>query len=98
MTNENGTETTEVTEAEAIEVPEGWRLISDDEMETLTKQLVKEHREDWKIQDLADSAVIAGEELDLIRNEYFYEFQQGGKNHTRFNSEDDRRLGNRKRH
>lgn len=79
-------ETTQTAEAEVMpvveaefDVPEGYKLLSDAEMEALARQLVEDHREAWKIQDLADSAVIAGEELDLIRDEYFYQFQQGGK-------------------
>lgn len=78
MTNE-----TQMTEVEAtevpFEVPEGHRLLSEAEMEQLTAALVESHREKWEIQEIVDNAVAAGEMHEMLRNEFLYEFKQGGK-------------------
>ena len=92
MTNENGmTETTEATETPEVqetetqevevpfEVPEGFRLLSDDELEQLADEVAKSHKEGWEVQELVDNAVAAGEMNELMRNELLWEFQQNGR-------------------
>ena len=82
MTNEmNQTQTTETTELVEVpfEVPEGWRLVSDEESEALARQIVEDHRENWEVQEIIDSAIAAGEMNELLRNEFYYEYTQGGR-------------------
>ena len=71
-------QTTELPEV-PFEVPEGWRLVSDDEAEALARQLVEDHRENWEIQEIVDAAVEACEMNDMLRNEFYYEYKQGGR-------------------
>ena len=61
-------QTTELPEV-PFEVPEGWRLVSDDEAEALARQLVEDHRENWEIQEIVDAAVEACEMNDMLRND-----------------------------
>ena len=78
MTNE--TQVTEVQDVEVpFDVPEGYKLVSDAEMEQLASQLVETHQEKWEIQEIVDNAVAAGELNALMRNEFLYEFKQGGR-------------------
>lgn len=78
MTNE--TQATEVQDVEVpFDVPEGYKLVSDAEMEQLASQLVETHQEKWEIQEIVDNAVAAGELNALMRNEFLYEFKQGGR-------------------
>ena len=89
MANENGmteaTENPEVQETEAqevevpFEVPEGFRLLSNDELEQLANEVAKSHKESWEVQEIVDNAVAAGEMNELMRNELLWEFQQNGK-------------------
>ena len=90
MTNETQmTEATEnpelqdVTEAQEVEVPfdvpEGFRLITDEEAELLASQLVESRQEKWEVQEIVDNAVAAGEMNAMMRNEFLYEFKQGGR-------------------
>lgn len=94
MTNETQTtemtETTEVQETEVLdaeaqevevpfEVPEGYRILSDAEMEKLASELVESRQEKWEVQEIVDSAVAAGELNDLMRNEFLWEFNQNGR-------------------
>ena len=92
MTNENGTtEMTEATENPEVqdteaqevevpfEVPDGFRLLSDDELEQLANEVAKSHKEGWEVQELVDNAVAAGEMNELMRNELLWEFQQNGR-------------------
>ena len=73
----------EMTEAQAtdvpFEVPEGFRLVSDEEAEVLARQIVEDHREKWEIQEIVDSAVEAGELNALMRNEFYWEYTQSGR-------------------
>ena len=62
-----------------FEVPEGFRIVSDEEAEALARQLVEDHREKWEIQEIVDSAVAAGEVSALLRNEFLYEYKQGNR-------------------
>ena len=71
-------QTTELPDV-PFEVPEGWRLVSDDEAEALARQLVEDHRENWEIQEIVDAAVEACEMNDMLRNEFYYEYKQGGR-------------------
>lgn len=78
MTNE--TQATEVQDVEVpFEVPEGYMLLSDAQVEQLASQLVETHQEKWEIQEIVDNAVAAGELNALMRNEFLYEFKQGGR-------------------
>ena len=87
MTNETQmTETTEATENPEVqevevpfEVPEGFRLLSNEEMEQLANEVAKSHKESWEVQEIVDNAVAAGEMNELMRNELLWEFQQNGK-------------------
>ena len=80
MTNQNGTQTTEAQAVEVpFEVPEGYKLLTDEEAEMLATQLVEDRREKWEIQEIVDSAVAAGELNELMRNEFLWEYQQGGR-------------------
>lgn len=73
----------EVTEQEIVdvpfEVPNGYRLMSEDEATEMAKTLVADHREKWQMQDVVDSAVAAGELNEVMRNEFYYEYMQGNK-------------------
>ena len=73
----------EMTEAQATEVPfnvpEGFRLVSDEEAEALARQIVEDHREKWEIQEIVDSAVESGELNALMRNEFYWEYTQSGR-------------------
>ena len=78
MTNE--TQATEVQDVEVpFEVPEGYMLLSDAQVEQLASQLVETHQEKWEIQEIVDNAIAAGEMNALMRNEFLYEFKQGGR-------------------
>ena len=80
MTNENGTQTTELQEVQVpFEVPEGFRLMTDEEAELMASQIVESRQEQWEIQEIVDSAVVAGEMNALMRSELYYEYTQGGK-------------------
>ena len=81
MTNETqATETTALQEVEVpFEVPEGFKLLSDAEMEQLANEVAKSHKEGWQVQELVDNAVAAGEMHELMRNELLWEFKQNGK-------------------
>ena len=81
MTNETqATETTELQEvAIPFDVPEGYRLVTEDEAAILASQLVEDHREKWQIQDIVDSALAASEMNAMMRSELYYEFKKGGK-------------------
>ena len=81
MTNETqATETTELQEVEVpFEVPEGFKLLSDAEMEQLANEVAKSHKEGWEVQELVDNAVAAGEMHELMRNELLWEFKQTGR-------------------
>ena len=75
-----------LTEAQAaelpevpFEVPEGYRLLSDAEMEQVASQLVEDRRDKWEVQEIVDNAVVACEMNALLRNEFLYEFKQGGR-------------------
>ena len=77
------TEATEMTEAQEVEmpfkVPEGYRELTDAEMEQLAVHLVESRQEKWEVQEIVDSAVAAGELNDLMRNEFLWEFNQNGR-------------------
>ena len=79
----NETQTTEATELQEVEVPfevpEGFRLLSDAEMEQLANEIAKSHKEKWQVQELVDNAVAAGEMNELMRNELLWEFKQKGR-------------------
>ena len=79
----NETQTTEVQDVETqdvpFEVPEGFKLLSDAEMEQLAAELVESRQEKWEVQEIVDAAVAAGELNALMRNEFIYEFKQGGR-------------------
>lgn len=62
-----------------FEVPEGFRIVSDAEAEALARQIVEDHREKWEVQEIVDSAVEAGELNALMRNEFYWEYKQGGR-------------------
>lgn len=81
MTNETqATQTTELQEVEVpFEVPEGFKLLSDAEMEQLANEVAKSHKDGWEVQELVDNAVAAGEMHELMRNELLWEFKQNGK-------------------
>ena len=81
MTNETQTpETTEIQEVEVpFDVPEGFKLLSDEEMELLANEIAMSHKEKWEVQELVDNAVAAGEMHELMRNELLWEFKQNGQ-------------------
>ena len=78
LTEAQATETAELVDV-PFEVPEGYRLLTDEEAEALARQLVEDHRENWQIQEIIDSAIAAGEMNELLRNEFYYEYTQGGR-------------------
>ena len=70
MTNE--TQATEIQDVEVpFDVPTGFRLLSDAEMEKFAAQIVEDHREKWEVQEIVDAAVAAGEINELMRNRIF---------------------------
>ena len=74
------TENSEVQDAEVpFDVPEGYRLLSDAEMTEFASQLIEDRHEKWEVQEIVDNAVAAGEVNALMRNEFLYEYKQGGK-------------------
>ena len=78
MTNE--TQATEVQDIEVpFEVPEGYRLMTDEEADLMAAQLVESRQEQWQVQEIVDSAVVAGEMHALMRSELYYEYTQGSK-------------------
>ena len=78
MTNE--TQATEIQDVEVpFDVPTGFRLLSDAEMEKFAAQIVEDHREKWEVQEIVDAAVAAGEINELMRNEFLWEFKQNGR-------------------
>ena len=83
MTNETQTTELQETEVQEVEVPfdvpEGFKLLSDAEMEQLADEIAKSHKEGWEVQELVDNAVAAGEMNELMRNELLWEFQQNGR-------------------
>lgn len=62
-----------------FDVPEGFRLLSDAEMEQLANEVAKSHKEQWEVQEIVDNAVAAGEMNELMRNELLWEFKQNGR-------------------
>lgn len=62
-----------------FEIPDGYRLMSDEEATELAKTLIEDYREKWEIQEVCDDLVLAGQTSDLLRNEFLYEFKQGGR-------------------
>lgn len=74
----NETQTPEVQDV-PFEVPDGYKVLTDAEMEQLTASLVESHQEKWEIQEIVDNAVAAGEMHEMLRNEFLYEFKQGGR-------------------
>ena len=62
-----------------FEIPEGYRLMSDDEATELAKSLVKDHRKQWEIQEIVDNAIAAGQMNDMMRSEFLYEYDQGNR-------------------
>ena len=80
MTNENGTQATETQEVQVpFEVPEGFRLMTDEEAELMASQIVESRQEKWEIQEIVDSAIAAGKMNAMMRSELYYEFKKGGK-------------------
>ena len=78
MTNE--TQATELQEVQVpFEVPEGFRLMTDEEAELMASQIVESRQEKWEIQDIVDSAIAAGKMNAMMRSELYYEFKKGGK-------------------
>ena len=80
MTNETQTQSTELQEVQVpFEVPEGFRLMTDEEAELMASQIVESRQEKWEIQDIVDSAIAAGKMNAMMRSELYYEFKKGGK-------------------
>ena len=80
MTNVNGTQMTELQQAEVpFDIPEGYRLMTDEEAELMAAHIVESRQEQWEIQEIVDSAVVAGEMNALMRSELYYEYTQGSK-------------------
>ena len=69
---------TQATEV-PFEVPAGHRLLSETERQALAAHLIEDHREQWQIEQMIDSAAVTGEINDMMRTELYYEFKQGGK-------------------
>ena len=69
----------ETTADVPFEIPEGYRLMSDEEAEALANSLIEDQREKWEIQEIVDNAVAAGQMNDMMRNEFLYEFKQGNR-------------------
>ncbi|MYF99179.1 hypothetical protein F4212_08600 [Candidatus Poribacteria bacterium] len=79
MTYENDVNT-EVTENDVpFDIPEGYRLMSDDEATEMAKTLIEDHREKYEMQEVVDSAIAAGQLNDVMRNEFYYEYMHGGR-------------------
>ena len=83
MMNENGTQPQAIEPQAQIEVPfdvpEGYRLMTDAEADLMAAHIVESRQEQWEIQEIVDSAVVAGEMNALMRSELYYEYTQGGK-------------------
>ena len=75
----NETQTPEAQIAVPFDVPEGYRLMTDAEADVMAMQLVESRQEQWEIQEIVDSAVVAGEMNALMRSELYYEYTQGDK-------------------
>ena len=75
----NETQATDAQIAVPFDVPEGYRLMTDAEADVMAMQLVESRQEQWEIQEIVDSAVVAGEMNALMRSELYYEYKQGDK-------------------
>ena len=91
------TETTELVDV-PFEVPEGFKILSDEEVEKLSAQLVEDRRDKWEVQEIVDNAIAAGEMNTLLRNEFLYEFKKGWQSYPRTDGIDDLTLGDRTEH
>ena len=89
MTTENNTPTTETIEdvdqvlpeddKHEFKIPQGFRLITDDEAEVLANQVIEDSRDKWEIQEICDDCVVAGQSNNFLRNEFLYEYKKGSK-------------------
>ena len=58
-------------------IPDGYKMLSDQDMKKLAEHIVEDSRDKWEIQEIADNAVATGATDKLLRNEFMYEFKQG---------------------
>lgn len=87
MTTEKNTPTEHIedvdnvlsTEDKPFEIPQGFRLVTEEEAEILALQVTESNKDKWEIQEICDSCIVAGQSNNFLRSEFMYEYKKGNK-------------------